>query len=530
VDTNDENRGSHQLRYCRLKFFLTIVDSARFPASFVRTMQAVLWTRGETRYLLFAFVIPLVVRALPEVLMGPYIVGFDSIAYYVPFVHSWMRHGMDFWRFLADVPLLYCILTLAAHLGADLVLAIKAVAPLLHGFLALAVYGFASDALAWSPRKSLLAALLVTLYFVALRISWDLLRNELALIFLFVALTMIHKNFNGWKNFVLLPLTMILMALSHELVTVILFVIVSTMVLRLLFKREYLEARRLILTSLPAALLFLLIIYAKCRVSSGEFLTVLTSFPGKESEGWLSLNGFSSYPDMVVNMLGFLLYCHLPLLPLAVMGAKSLKNLPMKSWTIWSLAAILFPVITQSAWFGGYRWVLMLTYPLSFYAVEALTKIKLNSHRLLAFLIFGILTSAFVALPYGYGIFAIRQYTIYVPSSMLQNSVPLSDCQDTVNVLQRLKDDMDENARLLTHRAFYGWALLMLDDDQVIHYEYGNPERVAEEEAQLGHDPIYLIWWMNGHGWYGQPTVSASFQEAFHSGRIAIYVYTVSSA
>jgi len=462
--------------------------------------------------------------------MGPYVMGFDSIAYYVPFVHSWMRHGIDFWRFLADVPLLYCMLTLTTLLGVDLVLAIKVVAPLLHGFLALAVYGFASHALGWPPRKSFLATLLATLYFVALRISWDLLRNELALIFLFMALTMLHKDFNGWKNLVLPPLTMILVALSHELVTVILFVMVGAMVLRLLFKREYVEARGLVLLSLPAVLLFLLIIYAKCRVSSGEFLTVLISFPGKESEGWLSLNGFSSYPDMVVKMLGFLLYCHLPLLPLALMGANFLKNLPMKSWTFWSLAAILFPVVTQSAWFGGYRWVLMLTYPLSFYAVEALTKIKLNSYRLLTFLIFGILTAAFVALPYGYGIFAIRQYTIYIPSSMLQNSVPLSDCQDTINVLRRLRDDMDEGARLLTHRAFYGWALLMLGEDRIIQYEYGNPERVAEEVAQLGHDPVYLIWWVNGYGWYGQPTVSPSFREAFHSGRIAIYVYTVSMA
>jgi len=507
-----------------------MIDSARFRVSFGEFVKTVLRTRGEIRYLLSAFFIPMVVRALPEVLMGPFLAGFDSIAYYVPFVYSWVRHGVDFWRFMAEVPLLYCIVTPLTLLGMDVVLVLKVVAPLLHGLLALAVYCYASRALGWPPRKSFFATLLVTLYFVALRISWDLLRNELALIFLFVALTMLYKGFNDWKTWTLLPLTMILVALSHELVTVIMFVVVAVMVLRLWFKKECVEARSLVLASLPAALLFLLIVYAKCRVSSGEFLMVLVSFPVREPEGWLSLFGFSSYQDMVVNMLGFLLYCYLPMLPLAMMGVKFLKNVQIKSWTLWSLGAILFPVISQSAWFGGYRWTLMLTYPLSFYAIEALTNVKQKFHRLLVLFVLGILTVSFIAMPYGYGVFAIRQYTIYIPSSMLQNSVPLSDCQDTINVLRWLKNNVDGNARLLTHRAFYGWATLMLNEDQIIHYEYGNPEKVAEELAQFGYDEVYLIWWVNGDGWYGQPTVSSLFREVCRSGRIAIYTYMVSSA
>jgi len=128
-------------------------------------------------------------------------------------------------------------------------------------------------------------------------------------------------------------------------------------------------------------------------------------------------------------------------------------------------------------------------------------------------------------MPYGYGIFAIRQYTIYIPSSMLQNSVPLIDCKDTVNVLRWLEGDIEENARLLTHRAFYGWALQELGEDQIIHYEYLNPERVARDVARQGYHPIYLVWWVNGFGWYGQPTVSSPFREVHQSGRMAIYIY-----
>jgi len=459
--------------------------------------------------------------------MGPYIVGFDSMAYYVPVVYSWVRHGIDLWNFVAAVPLLYCVLTLPTLFGVHLTFTMKVFGPLLHGFLSLAVYGFASQALGWPPRKSFFATLFVTLYFVALRVSWDLLRTELALVFLFVTLTMLNRDFNDCKNFVLLPLTMILVALSHELVAVIMFVVVAAMVLRSLFEKEYVNAHSLVLISLPATLLFLFIFYAKCRVSSGEFLIRLVSFPWKESEGWLSLFGFSSYPDMAINMMGFLLYCHLLLLPLAVMGARFLKNLQIRSWALWSLGAILFPVVSQSAEFGGYRWTLMLTYPLSFYAVEALTNVKLDHRRLFLLLTIGIFTLGFVTMPYecGFPYFAIPHYQVYMPSSMLQNTVPLSDCQDTVNVLQWLKSCINENARLLTHRVFYGWAILTLNENQIIHYEYGNPEEVARDLTQLGYDKIYLIWWVNGYGWHGQPTVSSSFREVCRSGRIAVYVY-----
>jgi len=487
----------------------------------------VLHIRSEVRCLLSAFLMPLVVRAVPEVLMGPYIVGFDPIAYYVPVVYSWIRHGVDFWHFVAVVPLLYCILAATTLLGVDIAFAIKVTGPLLHGLLALAAYGFASRALGWSPRKSLFTTLLAALYFVALRVSWDLLRTELALIFLFLTFTMLNRDFNNWKSFVLLPLTMVLVTLSHELVTVIMLVVVAAMALRSLLEKEYVKTRSLALASLPAALLFLFIFYAKCRVSSGEFLIRLVGFPRKESDGWLSLFGFSSYPDMAISMVGFLLYCHLLLLPLAIKGAKVLKNFQIKSWTLWSLGAILFPVVSQSAEFGGYRWTLMLTYPLSFYAMEALTNIKLNYRRLLLLSTIGMFTVGFMTLPYNYGFpyFAIPQYHVYTPSSMLQNTVPLSDCRDTVNALRWLKNDMNGGALLLTHRVFYGWALLMLDEDQIMHYEYGNPKEVARDVAQLGYDEIYLIWWVNGSGWHGQPTVSSSFKEVYRSGRIAIYVY-----
>jgi hypothetical protein len=127
--------------------------------------------------------------------------------------------------------------------------------------------------------------------------------------------------------------------------------------------------------------------------------------------------------------------------------------------------------------------------------------------------------------PFPYFAEPINGYIYQIPTSMLQNTVPKIDCQDTVNALQWFKNNVDSSAVLLTHRAFYGWAMLTINANQIVLYEYDNPANAAKTVNQQEHDKIYLIWWINGQGWYGQPTVPSSFEEVYHSGEIAIYSY-----
>ena len=140
-----------------------------------------------------AFVIPFVARAVPEVLMGSYPTGFDTVAYYIPNVYNWMQYGVDPLQFVAGAPLFYCILMLTGFLGLPIVPVLKVVSPLLHGLLGFVIYVYARRGLGWSGWKSLSVCLLGTLYFVALRVSWDMLRLQLGLIFLFVSLTLFHS-------------------------------------------------------------------------------------------------------------------------------------------------------------------------------------------------------------------------------------------------------------------------------------------------------------------------------------------------
>jgi hypothetical protein len=482
-----------------------------------------------------AFVVPLLLRAVPEVLMGPYVVGFDTMGHYVPTTLLWLRGDVTFLSFIGTAPLFYSLIISLVSLGGSLVMVLKVVSVVFEGFLGLSIYGYAQKGLGWSPKKSIATALLGTLYFVALRVSMDSLRNMLGLVFFFAVLTLFtltERNVYSWKRYALLSLSMVAVVLSHQLVSVIMLGVFAFTIGYKFLRKEHAKATRLVLVYLPAALLFLAILFLVPSVS--EFRVIFGFSNG--NDGWLALFGFSSYPAMLLGEAGFFFYCFLPLLPFLLFGIWRLKNFQVRSWIVVSLILLFVPLVSP----GNLRWILMLTYPLAFIAVEALSRLKSVSWKRFGFtlrrigiiylvLMVSVLSLGFMLLPpqnpFPYFAEPINGYIYQIPTSMLQNTVPKIDCQDTVNALQWFKNNVDSSAVLLTHRAFYGWAMLTINANQIVLYEYDNPANAAKTVNQQEHDKIYLIWWINGQGWYGQPTVPSSFEEVYHSGEIAIYSY-----
>jgi hypothetical protein len=480
---------------------------------------------------LLAFLVPLVVRAIPEILMGPYVVGFDTLGYYVPNTLVWLRDGVGFWSFVAVAPFLYVLLMGATSIGVPIVISLKVMSPLLLGFLGIAVFFYASKTLSWSPKKSLLVVLFATLYFVALRVSWDMLRSELALIFLFVTLIFLKKDEKPLRNGILLSLAMLSVVFAHQLIAVIMFAIIIVTIIRLFLDKKTVELRRLLVSSVPAVALFLLIVYAN-SVASSQF-SVVSGFLGQSSEGFMTLFGFASYTDLVADTLGFLVFCYLPLVPLLVLGARRFKgNLQLKVWISWIFLSLLLVIVSSSAFFAvfPYRWTLLLTYPLAFYAAEGFADLKLNAHKAGVGVMLATLSVCFIVLPNNLAFPYFGLFTLYVPSSMLQNTVSLSDSQDTVSALQWVRSNLPSDAHLLVHDVFYGWASLTLNGSQLIRYGYGNPETMAQKLEENGSEyNLYLIWWINGSGWHGQPTVSSSFRQVYESGRIAVFTYNANA-
>ena len=492
------------------------------------------WTNNHRLYIfpLLAFIIPLIVRTIPEILMGPYIVGFDTLGFYVPDTLLWL-HGTNLLTYLANAPLFYVIFAPLVAAGASPIFVTKILSPMLLGFLGLTIYLYARKGLDWSFNKSIVPALLGTLYFVALRVSWDMLRNEIALIFFFVVLTLLGgKHPNSWKRYVLLSLAMTAVVLSDQLGAVIMLgVVIFTIIFKLL-QQEFIQATKLIVVSLPSAVYFV-IVYLTDLVMTSYF-----NNPTNVISPLASWTGFASYQSMIVNEAGFFLYCFLPLLPLIVIGLWRFGNVQLRSWLLLSLILVLLPIASVSP----YRWVLMLMFPLAFYTTEALSRLKsikwkhynFTIHRIAilylvlstAILSFGFIFMTSSAPFFYFSPSQLNFYPYQIPTSMLQNTISITDCKATANVLQWFKDNTNSSALLLTHTVFYGWALLTLNMNQVRNYGFEDPTQAAMTAAEEGHGQIYLIWWVNGHGWYDQPTLPSAFHEVYSSGQIVIYSYS----
>ena len=495
------------------------------------------WT-GNHRLFIFpflAFAVPVVVRAIPEILMGPYILGFDTMGFYIPNTLLWLHSGVNL-SLLLNGQLFYAIFMPIVAAGGSPILALKVIAPLLLGFLGLSIFAYAKKGLGWSSLKSVFVAVLGTVYFVALRASWDMLREEVGFVFLFVVLMLfINRKNSSWKHYAVLSLSMAVVVFSHQLVSVIMFGVVIFTVAYELFYKDFFEASKVLLVSLPSALFFV-IVYLSSAVQYG--LLNYSTNVGSASASW---TGFTSYLSMLASEWGFFLYCYLLLLPLVVVSIWRFENLQLRSWLIMSLILLFIPLASVSP----YRWVLMLTYPLAFYATDSINRLKLIKWKRFKITIYriailylvlstAILSFGFIfmssAKPFFY--FNPSQFNIYlnqIPSSMLQNTISITDCRSTVNALQWFKNNVNSSAVLLTHTVFYGWALLTLNEDQVKTYGFGDPSMAAMTVAEEGYTQIYLIWWVNGQGWYGQPTLPSAFHEVYQNGKIAIYSYNSTS-
>ena len=492
-------------------------------------------TQNRNIFPLLAFIIPVAIRTIPEILMGPFIIGFDTLGFYVPNTLLWLHNGVNIGNLLVTAPLFYIIFMSVVAAGGPIVFVLKIIPPLLLGFLSLSMYGYAKKGLSWSPSKSTFVAILGTVYFVALRASWDQLREELGLVFFFVVLTLlINSKDNSWKRYVALSLAMLAVVLSHQLVSVLMFGVIVFIIVYNLIRKDFGSSTKVIAVALPSILYFF-IIYLSGVLQSG--LLNYSTNVGSPLSSW---TGFPSYQSMLIDTGGLFLYCFLLILPVAVIGIWRFRNLQLLSWLFLSLILVFLPIASVSP----FRWVLMLVYPLAFFATDTLSRLKSIKWRHFRFNVFriailymvlstSILSFGFIFMtsenPFVYfNPQYVNYYEFQIPSSMLQNTISVADCQNTANALQWFKTNQNSSAILLTHTVFYSWALLALKEDQVRDYGFDAPDHAAMVATLAGHSQLYLIWWINGQGWYAQPTLPSIFHEVYRSGNIAVYSYNMS--
>lgn len=506
----------------------------------------------KRHYYLLAFLVPLAIRAVPEVVSFPWPLGYDTITFYVPVVNFCQIYGPLYslivfagWH---TAPLLYMVMGFFGYVSRlDPILVIKFFGPFLSGCLGLSVFFFSQNYLSWGDKKGLACAVICTIYFVTLRLTWDSYRNVLGLIFFILAMSMTSDLNKRW-NMLFLFVFSFLCAFSHELVTVILLLALIYLISLEFYKKlKGYDIQKESLIVLPSSALIagvLLAFYYTNWLSSG-ISTFYSPFAEYFSGGILvdyiyygsSIFAYTTVDVLNANIITLFLICFIPILPFVILGY--FRNRVLDVTTLFLLIASFMPlVLPHSALPLWARWMFMLTIPFTVYATNFLfpdntntvlvRKLRIPKRTRTGFLVIVIpllviLSSTFMVLsPYSaFSYFYNVNTARYLPMTMQYNTVPISMSQNVVLTLNWLEFNMPLNSSLIVQESLSGWASLTFPFKQIIVYSAVDAFQPALSQAQAqGFGKIYVLTqWP-----YDFNVILSGFKLVFQMGQAEVFV------
>jgi len=476
-------------------------------------------------------------RLVPEILAGPWPLGFDTITYYVPTILNWADGDFSPIHFGSFTPLSFFLLFSIYTLSGSVFLALKILGPLLYGFLCSSFFFFVTKGLGWNNKKGLLAALLFASYFPTLRIGWDLYRNTLGLALFFLFLSSLSKFDEPPRNRkIVVSALAILVVLSHEIVSAMMFFVVFSNFALDVFKRKgSSKFFKSYLWFMPSLLIFLFIIYSNA-ITSHEVPGGITYFTS-ENRGI----PYDSYFVLIGDVFGLFFLIFGLILPLIVVGFW--RDRKLDSWLLICLLGSFWPIFFP--WFQiapWNRWMYMLAPLFLVYVVNGLDKLQLlkiqranNIHFRRNALAMSLFLTVFVGLGIGYMVLpmstippqstSIERLSLYIPGGMLSNTFPVNYCEDLVKSLRYVNDHLNNDSVLIIHKSLTGWADLYLDEGKnIINYHFQPHADGLQEALSAGYKRVYLIWWVSD-GWYGQKSVPQEFERLSVGLHITVYSY-----
>jgi hypothetical protein len=504
---------------------------------------------GYIKGIFLAFVVGFIIRLIPELLSFPYPIGWDTI-YYASRIHSGVVFtvGSD----LVNSWLVYGILVGLGNLTRlDPFVILKIFAPLLYGGSCAGMFFVAWKKFDWSVTKSLLVSVFFGFQLAALTISWQFYRNVFGVMVLLFALPLVRSDV-GWKGAAALSVLALLTVWGHELAMASLFFIVLGVICLSIIRREKVPYR-LFLAILPAMLLFAgnLFWISPFATQINPNLVRLDDSVYAHPAGLFFLTdylrvstpieSYSSYFELFFDVGSLFVLLYALILPLV--GVGYFKDKVLGSWTflllIGGFGCLVVPFAALFLWA---RWMLLLVYPFTFFAVNGLWKVtkrleglsvsrfinwfkvtkKVGYGLALVSIIVGILFMTWPLIDGRYGVIGWSGTFKYVPSTMQSSSVPLRDTEGVIEAYKWLNDNMDSDSSLLVHDVFDFWTMLYLDQDHQAFLFDSDLEAASNYAAGEGFDSLYFVWWNEDIGWYNL-RVSDDWVSVFKDDRISVY-------
>jgi hypothetical protein len=481
------------------------------------------------RYALGATLFGLILRAIPEFWAGTHLIGFDTFFY----AGELSRLNSCFQLLGLPSELALGAITCPLAMVAGPVMAMKICASLLYGLLGLSVFHFSKVHLKRTDPTSLFITAFVLLQIAALRMSWDLYRNLLAVSLLLITLTILSPPRSRTKGILVTGL-LIVIALTHQLIAALFLLIILAVFVWELVRRELTLAKESLLLLIP------LLIFT--------ILSVLVIYPTTMYEVSSNMWLFKSNTTILVPLGWFVAALYLPTAIPAIIGAG--RNRFLVGWATVIIVILFLIIIGVPLGASLYdRWALMLFIPLGVFGAVGLLSIGrffmgflksrvrfVQSHcklvhgiiLLASLLPYGTLAWTFMITPISRPYWYFDNPEIWnvgsgIPSTMQQNSIAFSDEQYVLSAFRWLNETMRNGDVLLTHSAFYGWALLYLRKDRPI-IDYGSNLTVGMTQAERsGFSCEYVIWFVPNYGWDGPDPSLVGWNLVFKDGSIVIY-------
>jgi hypothetical protein len=339
---------------------------------------------------------------------------------------------------------------------------------------------------------------------------------------------------------------------GHELAAVSLFVMVLGLFVTSVFKSEKIPYR-LLVSILPALTVFVIgafRIFPSAVITDTNILEIGDSFFARSGglfflTDYLSVftpvEHYTSYFELFSHVFSLFLLLYVALLPLIIVGY--FKDRVISSWSllllIGSFSCLILPFSGLLLW---NRWMLMLIFPFTFFAVEGLCKVAkygeaFSISRFLAWFkitkkvaiglslltfVVGCLFMTWPLIEGKYGIIGVENTFRYVPSTMQSSSVPLQDTQGTIEAYNWLNAHMNAGSSLLVHDVFEFWTMFYLEEQHIAFVFDNDVEAAVDFALENGYEETYLVWWNEDFGWYNL-RLSQDWVSVFDSGRISVY-------
>jgi hypothetical protein len=510
----------------------------------------------DRRALIVCLSIGFFIRLIPELLAFPLPIGFDTIHYAAAMKGgviwaNWSALFTSSWLLYAFIVPLYALMPINPFL------LFKIVAPLLYGLTVAGIYWFSRKMLGWNLRMGLLSGVFFALQLASLRISWDLLRNTLGLGILLFTLPYI-KKIDDKRGFVLFVLLSLLSVFAHVYAAVTLLAIVIGLFVIRLFKEDVgFVSKRLVLAVLPALTMFLFSVFLKSFQNS-SFIEPNVIMAGDAVENhpggvfflvdYLSIQSsveyYPSYWTLVLSVGVLFAVLYLPYLFLIVKGF--FRDRILNLWTglllIGAFGCLIFPFGALEYW---HRWMFMLVYPLTFYAVNGFAMLKnrisnekgnffswlSNRKPLVMILLTFSIAIAYLATPIWLGYTGLVYANENVSSvSGISNyfaaspTVPYEDVNSVVQSMNWLNENLNDSCCVILQHAFLSWGQLYLDKSfTIVHFEIdASSATILASERDF--NKVYFVWWNEPIGWY-KIFIPEHFVKLHDFDRISVYVY-----